>query len=318
MAASSVGSSKSNWPSLDLSAVRCLQRKLQENTSVSNENSSVGTQADIDELVGCSVSESDSNFFLSVAYVEPFVPVEHRRAVLDIQRLEAFQRYSQLLGSSCPRGVPPPAPSGKVDLLNAGGFHAPWPNECLQCLSQYRVPDLNKLRKGRTVLHTQIMRGHVDVCLAILARCDFSMVNVKDRRGTTALYQAASSGYHAIVTAILRRPDFHDVNGVCFDGCTALTSAAGSGHYLVCEALLRHHEIDVNYTERPGWTAAHCAAYKGHSDCCSLILSHPKYNMADVVVRSGPDGSPIGNVRDLLVMADRRRKKEVASTLLIF
>ena len=213
-------------------------------------------------------------------------------------RLQALQRNPHLLGGPRARNDSL-ARFGKVDLLNAGGLYAPWPNECLQLLTEPLVPDLNKLRKGRSVLHTQIMRGHLDVCLAIVARPDFSFVNAKDRHGATAFYQAACSGYHVLVEAILRRPDFDDVNGVCFGSCTALTVAAGKGHYIVCEVLLRHPDIDVNFTQTRGWTAAHCAWRMGHTECCCLILAHPKYNKANFVVRGGGDGIPLGNVCDL-------------------
>ena len=146
-----------------------------------------------------------------------------------------------------------------------------------------------------------MMRGHLDVCLAILARPDFSFVNVKNDKGCTALHVAADDGFHDVASAILNRQDFAEVNAVNGFGWTALQFAASNGHYLVCQLLVQHPEIDLNYHSEHGWTAAHRAADRGHTDVRGLILSQKNFTKAHVVVKNAVTGSPMGNVRDLAV-----------------
>ena len=110
------------------------------------------------------------------------------------------------------------------------------------------------------------MRGHLDVCLAILARSDFSRVNTKDRHGSTALHAAAHDGFLSVVSAILSWPDLLNVNDLSGQGWTALQAAARNGHYLVCELLVRRPDIDLNFESAHGWTATLLV-----SNCCNAL-----------------------------------------------
>lgn len=61
---------------------------------------------------------------------------------------------------------------------------------------------------------------------------------------------------------------------------TALVIASSLGHTFFVELLLQHPyiEIDDNNNEY-GWTALHCAADKGHTDCLSVLLADGMVNV---------------------------------------
>ena len=98
-----------------------------------------------------------------------------------------------------------------------------------------QVPDLNKLRKGRNVLQTQMKRGHVNVCRAILGRPDFLLVTAP-----RMLHHAAGCGQHTLAKPLLSRPDLADVNVV--EGARTPLCMAGFGGQFV---ILRPHQMET-------------------------------------------------------------------------
>ena len=139
-----------------------------------------------------------------------------------------------------------------------------------------------------SVLHTQIVRGHLDVGLVILARPDFSLVNVKDK-GCTALHHAAADGFHDVVNAILNRQDFAEVNAVNNFGWTALQFAASNGHYLVCQLLVQHPATGL---ESPVHQPHHSAEPNEPNQAQSIGASP--------TCSQGPPAQPPDNVRRTL------------------
>lgn len=87
--------------------------------------------------------------------------------------------------------------------------------EALALLQEVWVSGLNSADKCRwTALHWAIDCRLPVVALAILAREDFTAVNLKSFTGWTALHHAAQAGYLAVCQAIVERPDFTELRAV--------------------------------------------------------------------------------------------------------
>lgn len=116
----------------------------------------------------------------------------------------------------------------------------------LSLLKRHRLPGLNDLWEGgETVLLTAIGNELTEVAVAILAKADFTAVNVKageDYDGWTALHAAASWGLLDVCKAILARADFTGVlDTIAGRGLSASQIAWEHGYQEVAD-LLREAE----------------------------------------------------------------------------
>ena len=145
------------------------------------------------------------------------------------------------------------------------------------CLSP--LPALSSFfsRSGETGLRCAAADKSVDVALAILARPDFTAINVSDRGGRTALHIAARAGLKEVCAAILQRPGFNGVNAKDRGKWSALHHAAHIGSAPVCEALLAYRPakpedrlVLTNENER-GMTPADVAETRNHLAAATLI-----------------------------------------------
>merc|ERR1712083_538822 len=91
------------------------------------------------------------------------------------------------------------------------------------------------------------MGGQAHVCLAMLRNPDFAVympgLNFVDDDGFTVLHHAANRRLTLVCLEVLRRPDFELVNHKNLDGETALHFALYRGDQRVARAIKGHPEF---------------------------------------------------------------------------
>jgi len=113
---------------------------------------------------------------------------------------------------------------------------------CMQLLEQEgSASDMNaRDGSGQTALHAAAWAGLSDVCVAILARSDFTEVNAIDDEGSSVLHAAAFMGLSDICTKILERSEFKEATALDCDQRTASSLAEEKGHKELAETLRKH------------------------------------------------------------------------------
>jgi ankyrin repeat protein len=160
---------------------------------------------------------------------------------------------------------------------------------------------------GRTVLHAAARNRLADLCLSVLARPDFEMVNARTN-GWTALHMAADRSLESVCVAILDRSDFDSVNAKNDCNRTALHLAANRGLTSVCTRLLSCEAFTaVNDCGWYGWTCLHCAACNGHESVVSAVLRDKRFTAIDQKTTAGETA---------LNLAERSGAKSVVALLL--
>jgi ankyrin repeat protein len=94
----------------------------------------------------------------------------------------------------------------------------------------------------------------------------------------TALHEAAERGHLSVVQTLLLHPEV-EVNATDRQGWTALMYAAVIGHSDVLKALLQHQETNVNSANKGGWTALTFAADNEISDIVKILIQHSDTNV---------------------------------------
>ena len=69
-----------------------------------------------------------------------------------------------------------------------------------------------------------------------------------------------------------------DVNDKSYSDKTGLMWAVTSKRNLIVKLLLEQPTLDLNSTDRTGWTALHMAAYHGNVEGVHLLLADPRLN----------------------------------------
>jgi ankyrin repeat protein len=160
---------------------------------------------------------------------------------------------------------------------------------------------------GRTVLHAAARNRLADLCLSVLARPDFEMVNARTN-GWTALHMAADRSLESVCVAILDRSDFDSVNAKNDCNRTALHLAANRGLTSVCKRLLSCEAFTaVNDCGWYGWTCLHCAACNGHESVVSAVLRDKRFTAINQKTTAGETA---------LNLAERSGAKSVVALLL--
>jgi len=242
----------------------------------------------------------------------------------DVNGVDAQGRTPLLVASAVPRGSRRQADVVKR-LLEAPGV------------------DVNKANPGgRTPLHAAAAAGNVEVVEELLAGPDIE-VNQVDGKGRTALFLACQKGREAVVKALLgssfeidwalenvdsgisplvvalangheviaedlkaygavvkytltsaayqgsaeelrklldtEESEPVDVNVVDPHGRTPLSWAAWNGHAEAVSVLLSATGVDVNAVDEKDRTALFGAAGKGHVEVCQLLLAHPEVDV---------------------------------------
>lgn len=111
----------------------------------------------------------------------------------------------------------------------------------LQVLGKRQLPGLNNVDPaggGWTTLHLAIDHNLPEVALAIVARPDYTCINLKTPwDGYTVLHSAAQRGYLPLCQAILGRADFCELLAVSNSWKTAWELARSIGEDAVAEFL---------------------------------------------------------------------------------
>lgn len=173
------------------------------------------------------------------------VPVDWQTLVQDTVKLawkatigELAPDLETLQLSLLVQEAPAPSPNalrGAIRRQNEGA--------ALRLLQRPEVPGLNENDGVRcwdtygreTLLHLAIRCNLPAVANAIVARPDFTGINVKDTCGRTALHAAAARGQEP--RAILGRADFTELLAVDIGGRTAADWAEQHGHRELSEVL---------------------------------------------------------------------------------
>lgn len=131
--------------------------------------------------------------------------------------------------------APDPEPTALLKAMSMS--HRGGMAKALRLLQWPRLPGLNNLENGETVLHAAISWSLPEIALATARRPDYSRINAADRWGRTALHHAAAKGSLSVCRAILSRTDFTELLAEDHGERTALQLARSGGHLAVLKLL---------------------------------------------------------------------------------
>ncbi|MBY0405043.1 MAG: ankyrin repeat domain-containing protein [Cyanobacteria bacterium] len=162
---------------------------------------------------------------------------------------------------------------------------------------------------GATALSLAAIAGHVKFVEKLLAQPNID-VNGKNHYGKTALAWACREGHHQIVEKLLTHPNI-DINAKDYEGSSPYAIAYKKGHTAILEKflafpeldipdsylngtlikatknlqenfvekLLNHPRIDINTTDKDGWTPLLWALKYNHLPIIEMLMDHPKINV---------------------------------------
>lgn len=147
-----------------------------------------------------------------------------------------------------------------------------------------------KDKEGRTALHSAATKGHQD-CVKLLLEAGADK-DARSKDGRTAIFRAAANGYPEIVDSLLDAGADSHIRAL--NGETPYDAALEKGHTAVLEILELGNELltaarrgdlqtvvssltkgaRVNRCDQYGWTALHCAAFKGHINIMQKLIEY--------------------------------------------
>ncbi|GAW22631.1 hypothetical protein ANO14919_121730 [Xylariales sp. No.14919] len=145
-----------------------------------------------------------------------------------------------------------------------------------------KVDSNSKDNSGQTPLHFSAEQGHVEVVREILQSKetlrsktkDIVFIDPKNGDGVTPLWLAATKGHHEVVTVLLSGGADPSVTDTA--GSTPLHCAALNGWPKVSKAILESKKLENgDARDGEGRTALYLAAYYGHAETFSILISSP-------------------------------------------
>ena len=139
-------------------------------------------------------------------------------------------------------------------------------------------PAYKKNKEGLSALRIAAKNGNVNVMKELITTCP-DIYELLDLKGQTALHVAAESGEKEVVEFFPKRPEFESlINKQDKEGNTPMHLAAINGHLEIASLLRRGRGVDLNATNKEGFTAMdnvklrmklrHC-----HPTVCPLFLT---------------------------------------------
>ncbi len=114
-------------------------------------------------------------------------------------------------------------------------------------------------------------------------------VNLPRNDGETPLHRACRNGCTEDVALLLQHPQIN-VNPRCCDEWTPLMKALYRENYIeITKLLLAHPNIEVNQTNRLGYTVLYNACSSNHTSFIQLLLEHPNINVDMKNTRKGAE-----------------------------
>ena len=116
-----------------------------------------------------------------------------------------------------------------------------------------------------------VCTGHNQIVQHLLGQSDIELNCQSGLDGSTAFFVAALKGNLEAVQLLL--DDWRvDVNRTDRKGYTPLHAAANLGLADITKLLVAHHRLEVNCISNLGWTPLHCAARKGNAEVVQVLM----------------------------------------------
>jgi 26S proteasome non-ATPase regulatory subunit 10 len=135
---------------------------------------------------------------------------------------------------------------------------------------------------GRTLLHSAVVGGNMNLVQLLVERCGSEKINLQDSEGWTPLTSAVSCGFEEIVKFLLSLGA--DPNSTNAQKRTPLHYAASKGRVPIVKLLIKAGAA-TNSKDVTGWLPLHRAASAGRAEALRELLLHtakPLINARDV------------------------------------
>ena len=132
-------------------------------------------------------------------------------------------------------------------------------NRC-KSLNYFAPNDSFEFNFGLNCLHIAAIHGHLDLCTALVNKCNFDVL-MTDNNGWTCLHISARFGSYELVKFFADKGK--DIYLKTSTGLNCLHIAALYGHLSLCETLINKHNFNMLVADNDGYTSLHRSAENG-------------------------------------------------------
>ena len=171
--------------------------------------------------------------------------------------------YLRTIGGKIPSHIAPLYGDLKniKTLTHAHGFDVLMAekNRC-NSLHYFAPNDSFEFNFGLNCLHIAALRGNLNLCKALVNKCNFDVL-MTDNSGWTSLHISAQFGSYELLKFFVDKGT--DIYLKTSNGLNCLHIAAHYGHLSLCETLINKHNFNFLMADNDGYTSLHRSAKNG-------------------------------------------------------
>ena len=143
-------------------------------------------------------------------------------------------------------------------------------NRC-KSLRYFPPNDSFEFNFGLNCLHIAALHGHLDLCAALVSKCNFDVLTT-DNGGWTSLHISARIGSYELVKFFADKGT--NIYLKTSAGLNCLHIAAAYGHLSLCETLINKHNFNMLVADNVGYTSLHRSAQNGSYELITFFTDN--------------------------------------------